>query len=125
MSSRPGQVFSQAFAELPQLRLQDFNYRDIEGAVNDGLLSPLEDKEIGNLIQKLIFEAQGVFLWTDLITKASRKGACSADTMTELQARLHVIPGAIKGLYKDMIHSLDESYLQEACRKHALRAYSM
>lgn len=122
VSSRPEQIFRQGFSASPQLRLQDLNREDIEKAATDILFPPLtqrflqEKEEIVWLIKDVIYKAQGVFLWLELMAKDLKKGVYSGDTLPELRARLKVTPGTIEGLYKHMLSKLDKSYLQEAIR---------
>lgn len=122
VSSRPEQIFRQGFSASPQLRLQDLNREDIEKAATDILFPPLTQRflqkkeEIVWLIKDVIYKAQGVFLWLELMAKDLKKGVYSGDTLPELRARLKVTPGTIEGLYKHMLSKLDKSYLQEAIR---------
>ena len=122
VSSRPEMIFQQAFRESLQLRVQDLNHRDIERMATEKLFPnlekhfPGESKEIKSLISQVIFSAQGVFLWLELVIKDIIKGARHADTMQELQARPEIIPDTVEGLYAHMLSRLDKLYLQESIR---------
>ena len=67
-SSRTEQIFRLGFSHSPQLRLQEFNCRDMRRAVEDKLLPTLQrhvpqEKEVVNyFIERLIIKAEGVFL---------------------------------------------------------------
>lgn len=120
VSSRPEQVFEQAFRDAPQLRLQDFNHRDITKTANDKLYPalkeylPREEKEVKILIASVVDRAEGVFLWFQIVVKDLIKGARNHDTMQMLHARLRRMPGTIENLYDHMLASQDSLYQQEA-----------
>lgn len=120
VSSRPEQVFEQAFRDAPQLRLQDFNHRDITKTANDKLYPalkeylPREEKEVKILIASVVDRAEGVFLWFQIVIKDLIKGARNHDTMQMLHARLLRMPVTIENLYDHMLASQDSLYQQEA-----------
>ena len=120
VSSRPEQIFRLGFANSPQLRLHDLNYRDIRKATMERLRPVLEQTfcnsalEIENLVRTVTDRSQGVFLWADLMCKDLKSGARNADSMRELLERLDRTPGDIQGLYEHMLSRLDPSYLREA-----------
>ena len=122
VSSRPEQIFRQGFSNSPQIRLQDLNHGDIMRAAKDSLLPvlrrqfPMSEAAIYNLIRNVIFKAQGVFLWLDLVAKDIRSGARNGDSIGELERRLEVIPNTIQGLYEHMISTLERNYLEEGIR---------
>ena len=122
VSSRPEQIFRQEFSQSPQLRLQDFNYRDMKKTAMDSLLPflrrrfPREEEKVDGLVKDLISKAQGVFLWLNLIIKDLKNGARNSDTMHELHARLQITPDTIEGLYEHMLNRLDKLYLQDASK---------
>ena len=122
VSSRPEQIFRQGFSNSPQIRLQDLNHGDIVRAAKDSLLPvlrrhfPRSEAAIYNLIQNVIFKAQGVFLWLDLVAKDIRSGARNGDSIGELERRLELIPNTIQGLYEHMISTLKRNYLEEGIR---------
>lgn len=122
VSSRPEQIFRRGFSASPQLRLQDFNQKDIEKAATDKLFPSLtqqflqDNEEVDHLIKNVVHKAQGVFLWLELMAKDLKKGVHNGDTLPELHTRLETTPDTIEGLYEHMLSRLDKSYLQEAIR---------
>ena len=119
-SSRTEQIFRLEFSHSPQLRLQEFNRRDIRRAVEDKLLPtlqrhvPQEKEAVNYLIERLIVKAEGVFLWLDLVVKDIIKGIRCEDNVDELKRRLERTPNTIDGLYGRMLDRLDDFYRQEA-----------
>ena len=122
VSSRPEQIFRQGFSNSPQIRLQDLNHGDIVKAAKDRLLPvlsgqfPRSEAAIYTLIRNVIFKAQGVFLWLDLVAKDIRNGARNGDSVGELEKRLELIPNTIQGLYEHMLSKLERNYLEEGIR---------
>ena len=122
VSSRPEQIFRQGFSNSPQIRLQDLNHGDIVRAAKDSLLPvlrgqfPRSEAAIYTLMQNVIFKAQGVFLWLDLVAKDIRSGARNGDSIGELERRLELIPNTIQGLYEHMLSTLERNYLEEGIR---------
>ena len=122
VSSRPEQIFRQGFSNSPQIRLQDLNHGDIVRAAKDSLLPalrgqfPRSEDAIYTLIQNVIFKAEGVFLWLDLVAKDIRNGARNGDSVGELEKRLELIPNTIQGLYEHMLGKLERNYLEEGIR---------
>ena len=122
VSSRPEQIFCLEFRDSPQLRLQDFNQRDLERTANDKLYPvltekfPHQQKEVERLTDLVSKRAQGVFLWLDIVIRDIINGVRNEDTLEELKKRLDTLPDSIDGLFKRMLERLDKAYEQEACQ---------
>lgn len=122
VSSRPEQIFREEFRHSPQLRLQDFNRKDIEKTANDRLRPPLQryapsyKGEIEYFIRDVSKRAQGVFLWLDLVIKDIIRGVRHKDTLQELNARLEATPDTIDGIYAYMLSRLNKLYLPESIK---------
>lgn len=122
ISSRPEQIFRQGFAAFPNLRLQDLNYHDIRTAVSARLTPALRSYstgskwEINNLVERVIHNSHGVFLWAELMTKDLKAGARNSDSIAELRDRLERTPETIDRLYEHMLKRLDKAYLGDAAR---------
>jgi len=122
VSSRPEQIYRQAFADSPKLRLQDLNYEDIKTATKDRLDTTLQEKfpqepwMTDRLVENVIDKAQGIFLWAEFVTKDLKKGARNSDSIEELHKRLERTPDTIEGLYGHMLERLDKPYFQDAAR---------
>ena len=122
VSSRPEEIFRQGFANSPQLKLQDFNYHDIEMASRERLQMTLAQyfpdspQDTQDLIQDVVHKSSGIFLWADLMSKIIKRGSINGDTIRELRERLDRMPDTIDGLYQDMLSRLDKGYLRDASK---------
>ena len=120
VSSRPEQIFREAYRNLPQLKLPDFNRKDIQKTTDDKLKPmllrkfPSQEEDVLRFISTLSEKAQGVFLWLDLVIRDVVNGARNGDTLRELEERLDIMPESIEGLYSHMLDKLDKAYLAEA-----------
>ncbi|KAL8774445.1 MAG: hypothetical protein Q9209_000818 [Squamulea sp. 1 TL-2023] len=122
VSSRPEQAFREEFRLCCQLRVHELNRRDLEAIVQCKLIPTISKwiifahDETKDLEDLLVWKAQGVWLWLDLMIKDLIKGARDGDTLEELYIRTERTPDTIKGLYKQKLQSLDASYREEAVR---------
>ena len=120
VSSRPEQMFKRAFYYAPQLRLQDFNRKDIEQTAKDKLYPalqaylPREKEAVETLVADVVDRAEGVFLWLQIVVHDIIRGAHNHDTMQMLDTRLQRMPDEIEALYVHMLGSQDTLYQQEA-----------
>lgn len=120
VSSRPEQAFRHEFKSCPQLRVQDLNHEDIERTVAGKLFPSLtkytriDSRELDDLNNTLIWKAQGVFLWLDLMIRDLITGARNRDTATMLWSRLERAPETINGMYTHILSSLDPLYEKES-----------
>ena len=122
VSSRPDPTFCMDFQEYPQCRVQDLNQRDIEEMVNAKLKpclekdKPNETEAIKYLLRILIDRAEGVFLWLSIMIKDLIKASKCGDSINELRERLQTTPNTMYGLYRRILRSLDETYLDYALK---------
>jgi hypothetical protein len=81
VSHRPWEIFTRNFGHAPTLRLDRLTLRDMENYVRGRLTSMEADvgrhsdfhdqtQPAQKLIRNLAYAAEGVFLWTELVTKA-------------------------------------------------------
>ena len=77
LSSRPWNIYTEAFQHFPQLKLEDLTYNDISAYVVSKLQSHrlfqyIERQDPGSadqLITSIIAKAAGVFLWVRLVVR--------------------------------------------------------
>ena len=124
MSSRPMQMFELAFQNCARLRLEHFNYRDINRFFQDRLRSstdklgvPLSEDDLEELREGFNRKADGVFLWAHLALNSILQGLRHHDAVSQLHQRLEALPSELESLYEHMLslNNKDSSlYRQEA-----------
>lgn len=94
VSSRPWNVFDQAFGELQdQLVLEHLTREDISLFVRDELRLPHPDSVgMKALAREVAAKAQGVFLWVYLAVRSLREGIAEGDDVPLLRERLAQLP---------------------------------
>lgn len=124
ISSRPWNIFREAFGNYPNFRLQDLTYRDIGLYVTESLNSTTRMRELfridpirtSKLFDEIVQDADGVFLWVKLVVKSLISGLRNYDSIEDLRQRLKSFPKELEPLYKRMIDGIDELYIKEAVK---------
>ena len=127
VSSRPWNVFKQAFTELSDngqsLILQDLTRNDIKAYVQDRLESNksfarmLEnDERCSEIVTEITSKADGVFLWVYLVINEVLKSLTNHDDFVTLQRRLQLIPPGLRPYFKHMFNGLDQFYKAETAQ---------
>lgn len=119
LSSRPYRSYSEAFGSFAKLQLQDLTESDIRLYVSDKLhplvkTGPTEG--IHHMFDTVVFKAEGVFLWVELVVKDLIKGLQEDDTLEQLQERLSFMPSDIEDLYTHMLDKIDKVYRRQAAK---------
>ncbi|KAJ9663660.1 hypothetical protein H2198_000672 [Neophaeococcomyces mojaviensis] len=121
-SSRPWNVFRDAFDQCPQLQLEDLTSTDIETYVVSRLQTSrrwrffenTHRKEADNLITDIISRVQGVFLWACLVVRDMVKDLQDGDSLEQLQRKLHHIPEGLNDYFHRIMESIEPSHRREA-----------
>ncbi|KAM0794759.1 hypothetical protein BDR22DRAFT_814707, partial [Usnea florida] len=126
LSSRPWNVFELAFGNgiCPQLRLEDLTKEDIRRFVrdkleNDDAFRKFRDGEAeasDHLVNEIVQRAHGVFLWVFLVIRSLTSGLANADRIVDLQRRLDSLPDDLEDYFKNMLDTIDPTYLQQAAQ---------
>lgn len=124
VSSRPWMVFKDAFQGLPGIKLESLTYGDIRQYVADTLgqnprmlrLCHTEPEAAPKLMDEIVRKAQGVFLWVELVVRSLLSGLANRDRISDLQARLQLLPGELVDLYKVMLLRIDPFYRPQASK---------
>lgn len=124
VASRPWQVFEDAFQNKPSLRLEDLTYQDIKDFVtsrfqSDSNFSQLESREAdfaGQLVEKVVQKASGVFLWVHLVVSSLLDGMKFGDRVIDLRRRLDTLPPDLEELYAKILSDLDPFYFEHAAQ---------
>ncbi|KGQ07021.1 hypothetical protein BBAD15_g7654 [Beauveria bassiana D1-5] len=117
LSSRPLQVFEEAFSGIPTLRLQDLTHGDLSHYVVDRLysqprmqqLSHPEAAEVSHLIQETVTKSQGVFLWVKLVVRSLVYELPKYNSIADLQRQVDGLPGELDDLFAHMVASKDHT----------------
>ena len=110
VSSRPERGLRRAFESCRQLRLQDLTHKDMEQYVGEVLPFDGLDRIRANIVER----AEGIFLWTSLVTKSIRTGYLNKDDEETLKKRLNKFPKGLESLYSHMLLSIDDLYTEKA-----------
>jgi hypothetical protein len=122
LSSRPWNIFRDAFGGFPQLRLEDLTERDISKYVEAQLSSHIRFQHLirydrmnaQSLISEITNKASGVFLWVRLVTRQLLQGLRDGDGIRALRKRLEGIPGDLYLYFRSLMDSIDPHQRQEA-----------
>ncbi|KAI9935071.1 hypothetical protein MW887_000692 [Aspergillus wentii] len=124
ISSRPWEIFKDAFASCPNLRLEDLTRKDIENYINGKvqanetfqLLRQNEDDLCCQLVNEIIDKAQGVWLWVVLVVRSLLRGLRNQDTATDLLDRLREIPEEVEKCLLQMFSKIESDYRLKALK---------
>jgi len=124
VSSRPLRSFGDAFRESPGLRLQDLTRSDIAYFTRGRLLNQGNIREIARrepqkvslLVNYIVNNAEGVFIWVTFILQSLCNGLRNEDSMSDLLKRLEFLPKEIDKLYDHILSKQDPVYYEHACQ---------
>ena len=125
VSSRPWNVFSNAFERLPgKLYLEDITREDISLYIH-GRLTPLlrNRPNFTPLVTRIIDKAQGVFLWVFLVVRSLREGLEEGDSITILHKRLEEFPSDLEDYFRLIMSRVSKTYRKQTSQ--ALKMASM
>jgi len=122
LSSRPWNIFQDAFSEFPQLRLEDLTHDDISKYVEEQLRSHIrfqhllryDQVEAESLIATITNKAAGVFLWVRLVVRELLKSLRDGDSIRALWRKLEEIPADLDDYFKCMMDSIGHHHRREA-----------
>ena len=100
VSSRPWDIFEDAFRHRPSLMLQDLTYEDIksfataelQSSPNFELLEKREPQYARQLVENIVSKVSGVFLWVRLVISSLIAGISYGDRINDLERRLDALP---------------------------------
>ena len=115
VSSRPWNVFEDAFRSRPSLRLEDLTYFDIQHYISTQLSDNLgfialqqgEPDLASALINNVSTKACGVFLWVILVAQSLLEGLTDGERLSDLQKRLDSLPADLETLFWKILQSVD------------------
>ena len=112
VSSRPWNVFDQAFGRLrEQLVLETLTKSDIALYIEHELHQPsLDNAEFKTLIKEISAKAQGVFLWVFLTVRTLKEGLAEGDTLTLLRERVALLPSELVDYFQVILSRVHPVY---------------
>lgn len=106
LSSRPEPAMKMYLGHYPTLPMHIFIQDDIrkyaEGILNQAMSHRNDTFEVDRIVDELVSEADGVFLWTVLVTRSLERGIENGDSHQLLVERLRQMPKSISELYSSM-----------------------
>jgi hypothetical protein len=124
VSSRPWEVFKDAFAAYPNLRLECLTRNDIEKYIDAKLQAneKFETLRKNNndlccqLVYEIIEKAKGVWLWVILVVRSLLRGLRNHDTLSDLLDRLRQIPEELEKHFLQMFLNIESFYRPKALK---------
>lgn len=115
VSSRPWNIFEDAFKSRPSLKLEDLTYSDIQHYISTKLSDNLgfialqqgEPDSASALIDNVSTKACGVFLWVILVVQSLLEGLTDGERLSDLQKRLDSLPADLETLFWKILKSVD------------------
>lgn len=121
VASRPWPQFSDAFASSPGLQMHLLTDADIQAFVRGHFLDLRAFKELNDLyrgggyqlLEDIVQKAEGVFLWTALVTQTLLENLVDGSSLLHLKAILDTMPSEIENLYDAIYAAIPKRLLPE------------
>ncbi|CAF9936018.1 MAG: hypothetical protein ALECFALPRED_006660 [Alectoria fallacina] len=122
LSSRPWNIFIAAFGADTDhsLLLEDHNGDDIQRYVKNRFemdkqfaILQSRDTRSSNLVDQIVCNAQGVFLWVKIVVSNLLRGLSNDDNLADLQKRLESFPTTLTAYFQHMFDNIDDLYREE------------
>ncbi|KAF3930020.1 hypothetical protein ABW19_dt0200939 [Dactylella cylindrospora] len=132
VSSRPeGRIKTRLVANRV-LKVEEYTRKDVEKYVTDELgplrrQSNFDDNGWQKLVNEIVSNSDGVFLWSILVSRDICKGIENGDRSSQILERLRKLPTDITNLYEEMLKRVGgswEFYKHEAASYFRLLQYS-
>lgn len=120
VSSRPWNIFEDAFRCNPSLRLEDLTRNDISKFISGNLEKNQAYRDLHNAfpagasqIQRAVLEkAQGVFLWVSVVVRAILEGLTEGDKLSDIQGMVDELPSDLSKMYTQIWRRIKSDYLR-------------
>ncbi|KAI4676950.1 uncharacterized protein J4E84_009250 [Alternaria hordeiaustralica] len=106
VSSREENVFENAFAGDPRIRLQDLTRHDMECFVRSRLESVQDHNTRERLKSEIVKKSDGIFFWVVLVTKQLRQALEDGDDASVFERELATLPTELKKLFNHLLDSI-------------------
>ncbi|KAH7354678.1 hypothetical protein BKA65DRAFT_592827 [Rhexocercosporidium sp. MPI-PUGE-AT-0058] len=131
LASRDWNVFQDWFKGRPMIRLEDLTKADIRNFTQSKLeqdrrfaILRQENSTYNDVINLIVDEAEGVFLWVYLVVQSLKRGFIEGDTVKDLMRRIQALPKKLDDFFLKMLNSVEEVYhvqsaeILQACQAH-------
>lgn len=124
VASRPENIFKDNLGQYPGIAMHTKTRSDISKYVY-GKLEPelsryrrqTSSSAIQGLVEEIVDNAHGVFLWVTLVVPELVEGICDGDTMQELRGLLYTIPPKLSDVYGRALGRKERRKLPETMKK--------
>lgn len=122
VSSRPWNIFRDAYSKNPMLQLENLTREDIKSFVQEQLqLSPgysdfaaTNPKAAFKLITDIVHKSQGVFLWVSVISDLLETALQEGTSISDLQAIIDDLPSEVADLFRYIWNRTSKRFRAEA-----------
>jgi hypothetical protein len=122
VSSRPWNVFNDAFKQSPSLSVQDLTKNDIQRYVRGHLeaqpafgdLQAVDPDNAEKLMQDIVSRADGVFLWVAVVVRKLSECLIDGDKLSDLFATLHKLPRDLENLFEAIRRQIDPKHAAQS-----------
>ncbi|KAI4605807.1 hypothetical protein J4E83_010470 [Alternaria metachromatica] len=120
VSSREENVFENAFAGDPRIRLQDLTRHDMECFVRSRLESVQDYNTQERLTSEIVKKSDGIFFWVVLVVKQLRQALEDGHDASFFERELAKLPTELKELFNHLLDSISQ-----ICRERAHQIFAM
>ena len=107
VSSRPDNVFLNAFPSSRRICLHDLTRRDMHKYIMSNLRHMNDIGTRGHLADILVDKAQGIFLWLALVVRSIREKLENGSSSTTILEDVDRLPKELFGLFTHILQNLD------------------
>ncbi|KAI9704689.1 MAG: hypothetical protein M1820_005437 [Bogoriella megaspora] len=124
-SSRPWNVFENVYGGHPRAKLymHELTFEDIRVYTEKKLSNhasfysaSLSSEHCRALVDRIVDQSQGVFLWVTLVVRSIGDGLTNGDDFQTIEARLQSVPSDLESFFKQIIVSVDPVYRKDMAK---------
>lgn len=125
LSSRPWEVFEEAFQNRPSLRIHELTHWDMKSFLLADLrrsqhFIALEEEELHEtkaFVTRILEKAQGVFMWIKIVAGCIREALTAGESIQELHELLDNLPDtSLDDLFHRILQELEPRDLERAAK---------
>jgi len=132
VSSRPWNIFRDAFRAHPSLKMEQFTKPDIEKYVRTRIadspafqdLRRIDASSVDKMESTIIDKANGIFLWVVLVVEQAIKTARDNSDLREIWKLIETLPEGLEELYQAIRGRLNPSLRRKASQMYQLMFWS-